>query len=114
MRQRLVLPQEGGIESCIAARGNQTPGGCQASENIALARDDGLAMLRRVPFTSAHNIVRQCSASWGEFFLAFLETFEHVVCLHGHSAALIYEFFAASSRGCSALRLSNIEMDGRN
>jgi hypothetical protein len=79
-----------------------------------LTRDDGLAMLRRVSVTPAHNIVRQCSASRGEFVLALLETFEHVVCLHCHSAALFYKFFAASSRNGSVLRLSNIEMGGRN
>ena len=34
------------IESRIASRGNQTPSLCQASENIALTRDDGLTILR--------------------------------------------------------------------
>src|SRR5262249_46554365 len=93
---RFSLAQESRIESRIASRGNQTLGGCQASENIALARDDGLAMLRCVSITPAHNIVRQCNASCGKFFLALLEALEHVVCPHWHTAALFYKFFAAS------------------
>ena len=111
---RFSLAQESRIESRIASGGNQTPGGCQASENIALTRDNALTMLRCVSVTPAHNIVRQCSASCREFFLALLETFEHVVCSHWHSAALVYKLFAASSRDCSVLRMSNIEMGGRN
>jgi hypothetical protein len=111
---RCSLAQKSRIECRIASRGNQTPGGCQASENIALTRDDRLAVLRRISVTSAPNIVRQCSASCGKFFLALLQTFEHVVCLHWHSTALFDEFSAASSRSCLVLRLSNIEMGGRN
>jgi hypothetical protein len=111
---RCSLAQESRIESRIASRGNQTPSLCQASENIALTRDDGLAMLICVSVTAAHNNLRHCSASCGEFVLALLETFEHVVCQHWHCAALFYKFFAARSRNCSLLRLSNIEMGGRN
>ena len=114
-----LLAQESRIESRIASRGNRSPGGCQASENIAAARGNTSAKLRCVSITHAYNIVRQYNASFGKFFLVLLETFEHVVCLHWHTAAQLYKFFAASYRGCSAffrivLRLSNIEVDGRN
>jgi hypothetical protein len=109
------LAQKSRIESRIASRGNHTPAGCQASENIALTRDDGLTMLRRVSVTPAHNIVRQCDASCGKFFLVLLEALEHVVCEHWYPGALLFEFFTASSCGCSVLRLSNIDLgDGRH
>src|SRR4029450_9057049 len=39
---RFSLAQKSRIESCIASPRNRTLGGCQASENIALARDDTL------------------------------------------------------------------------
>jgi hypothetical protein len=80
------------------------PRGCQTSKNIALARDNGLAMLSCVPFAPAHNIVRQSSASSGKVLLVLCQAFEHVVCLHRHSTALLYKFLTARSRGCSALR----------
>src|SRR5262245_692900 len=47
------------IESRMALRGNHTLGSSQASENIALARRDGLAMLQCISLTTAHNIVRK-------------------------------------------------------
>jgi hypothetical protein len=113
------LAYESHIESRIASRGSRTPGGCQASENIAAARGNASAKLRCVSVTHAYNIVRQGNASFGKLFLVLLETFEHVVSLHWHTAALFYKCFAASYRDCSAffrivLRLSNIEVDGRN
>jgi hypothetical protein len=111
---RFSLAQKSRIESRIASRGNHTLGGCQASEDIALTRDDGLTMLRRVSLTPAHNIVRQCNASCGKFFLVLFEALEHVVCEHWYPGALLFEFFTASSRDCSVLRLSNIDMGGRN
>jgi hypothetical protein len=46
-----------------------------------------------------------------------LDTFEHVVGAHWHTAALFCKFFAASYRGCSVfigLRLSDIEVGNRN
>jgi enolase len=74
------LAQKSRIESRIASPGNRTLGGCQASENIALAGDEVLAKLRCIPITAAHNIVGPRNASWGKFFLVLLQTFEHVVC----------------------------------
>jgi hypothetical protein len=115
-----LLARENRIESRIASRGNRTPGGCQAPENIAATRDNLLATLHCVSFTHAHNMVRQCSASFGQFCLVLLETFEHVVSVHWHTVALICKFFAASYRDCRSIlfrtvfRLSNIEMDARN
>jgi hypothetical protein len=86
----------------MALRGNHPLGGSQASENVALTRGDGLAMLHCISITATHNIVGVCNASWGKFFLVLQEAFQHVVCLHRHSAALLYKFFAAHSRSCSA------------
>jgi hypothetical protein len=116
---RCSLAHESRIESRIASRGDRTLSGCQASEYIAAARDNASAKLRCVSVTRAYNIIRQCNASFGKFFLVLLETFEHIVCLHWHTAALFYKFFAASYRDCSAffwtvLRLNDIEMDARN
>ncbi|HZM23792.1 MAG TPA: hypothetical protein VFC02_18725, partial [Anaerolineales bacterium] len=108
------LAQKSRIERRIASPGNRTLGGCQASENIALARDDVLAKLRCISITAAHNIVGPCNASSGKFFLVLLQALEHVVCEHWYSGALLFEFFTASSCGCSVLRLSNIDMGGRN
>ena len=112
--------RENRIESRIASRGNRTPGGCQAPQNITATRDNLLATLYCVSFTAAHNMVRQCSASLGQFCLILLHTFEHVVSVHWHTVALICKFVAASYRDCrstlfrTVLRLSNIEMDARN
>ena len=102
------------IESRIASRGNRTLSGCEASENIAAARDHACAKLRCVSITHAYNIVRQCNASFWKFSLVLLETFEHVVCAHWHIGAQVYEFFAAWCRRCSAFCFSNIDMGGRN
>jgi len=60
------------IEGRFALRGNHTVGGSQASENIALARGDGLAMLHCISITATHNIVGVCNTSWGKFFLVLL------------------------------------------
>jgi hypothetical protein len=57
-----------GIQSRIASRGNHTPGGYQASENIALTHNDAFAMSFRVSFAPAHNLFRQCNASCGKIF----------------------------------------------
>jgi hypothetical protein len=92
----LSLAQESRIESRIASRGHRTPGGCQASENIAAARGNISATLRCVSITHACNSVRQRNASFGKFFLVLLKTFEHVVCAHWHTAALFFKFLAAS------------------
>ncbi|MGC1958894.1 MAG: hypothetical protein WA683_14795, partial [Pseudolabrys sp.] len=48
-----------------------------------------------------------------------MKALEHVVCLHWHTAALFFKFFATSQRDCSVsfwatLRLSHIEGGGRN
>jgi hypothetical protein len=69
--------------------------GSQASENIALTRGDGLAMLHCISITAAHNIVGLANASWGKFFLVLLQALEHIVCQHRHAAALFLKFFAA-------------------
>jgi len=74
------LARKNRIESRMALRGNHTLGGSQASENIALTRGDGLAMLRRISITATHNIVGMCNASWGKFFLVLLQALEHIVC----------------------------------
>ena len=87
------------------------PRGCQASKNIALTRDDALATLRCVSITTAHNVVRQCSASFGKLVLVPVEAFEHVVSRHWHTGAVLLKFLAASS---TLLCLSNVEMGGRN
>jgi hypothetical protein len=115
-----LLALENCIQSRIASRGNRTSGGCQAPENIAATRDNLLATLYCVSFTAAHNMVRQCSASLGQFCLILLDTCEHVVSEHWHTVALVCKFFATSYRDCSSvffrsvLRLSNTEMDRRN
>ena len=57
----------------MALRGNHTLGGSQASENIALTRGDGLAMLHCISITAAHDIVGLSNASWGKFFLVLLQ-----------------------------------------
>jgi len=75
-------------------RGNYTPGGCETSKNVALTRDDTLAKLCCVSVTATHNMVRQPSASPGNS--GSLDALEHVVCLYWHSAALSFEFLAAS------------------
>jgi hypothetical protein len=67
---------------------NRTPGGCQASKNIALTRDDARATLRCVSFTTVHNMVRQRSASFGKLLLVLLEAFEHVVSRHYYTCAV--------------------------
>ena len=110
---RISLAQENRIESRTALRGNYTLGGSQASENIALTRYDGLAMLQCVSITTAHNIVRQCNASWGKFSMALLDALAHVVLEYWHTAALFLKFFTASQCNSSCLRLSNIEVHGR-
>jgi hypothetical protein len=114
------LARENRIESRIASRGNRTPGGCQAPENIAATRDDLLATLHCVSFTPAHNMVRQCSAAFGQFCLILLETLEHVVSVHWHTVALTCKLVATSYRDCGSIlfrtvfRLSNVEMGARN
>ncbi len=101
------------IESRMALRGNHTLGGSQASENIASARGDRLAMLHCISITATHNIVGVCNTSWGKFFLVLLQALEHIVCLHWHADAVFLKFFAATS--CPAFfRLSNIKLGGRN
>jgi len=110
----MSLPQVCGIESRITSRGNQTPSGCQASEDVALTGDDCLTMLRRISLTPAHNIMGRCNASSGKFFSILFETFEHVVCSHWHTAALVYKLLAARSPRRSALCLSNVEVGGRD
>ena len=74
------------------------PGGRQASENIALTRDDVLAELRSISVTSAHNVVGPNNASWRKVFMVLSQTFEHVVCLHRHTGALPLQFFTARRR----------------
>ena len=105
------LAQKSRIESRIASPGNRTLRGGEASENIALTRDDVLAKLRRISITAAHNIVGPCNASWGKFFLALLQALEHVVCLHWHPAALFFKFLASRYRSSGfswiVLRLSS-------
>jgi hypothetical protein len=110
--RQLVLAPVSRIESRIALRGNYTLGGSQASENIALTRCGGLAMLQCVRLTTAHNIVRQSNAFWGKLSLALLEALAQIVREHGHTAALFLKFFTASQ--CNSSRLSNIEVHGRN
>jgi hypothetical protein len=113
-RTSLVLAHESRIESRIALRGNYTLGGSQASENIALTRCGGLAMLQCVCLTTAHNIVCQCNASCGNFSLALLKALAQIVREHWHTAALFLKLFAASHCNGSCLRLSNIQVHGRN
>ena len=93
---RISLAHENRIESRTALRGNYTLGGSQAFENIALTRYDGLAMLQCVSLTTAHNIVCQCNASWGNFALALLEALADFVLEHWHTAALFLKLFTAS------------------
>jgi hypothetical protein len=113
---RFSLTQKRCIESRIASTGNRPLGGCQTSENIALARDDVLAKLRRISITAAHNIICPCNASSRKFFLVLLQAFEHVVCLNGHTAALSFKFLAARYRSSSVsrivLRLSSRRWNG--
>jgi hypothetical protein len=92
---RFSLAKKSCIESRIASPGNRTLGGCQTSENIALARNDVLAKLRCIPITHAHNIVGPCNASWRKFFVVLFQTFEHVVCKHWHTGALFLKLLAA-------------------
>jgi len=94
-RTRCSLAQKSGIESRIASPGDGTFSGCQASENIALTRDDVLAALRRISITHAHNIVGPCNASCGKFFLVLLQALEHVVRLDGHAVAPFFKFLTA-------------------
>src|SRR4029453_2869331 len=105
------LAQKSRIESRIASPGNRTLRGGQASENIALTRDDVLAKLRCISFTVAHNIIGPSNASWGQLFLALLQALEHVVCLHWPAATLFFKFLAARHRSSRfsqiVLRLSN-------
>jgi hypothetical protein len=108
--RQLVLAHVSRIESCIALRGNYTLGGSQASENIALTRSGGLAMLQCVCLTTAHNIVRQSNASCGNFSLALLEALAQIVREHWHTAALFLKLFTAGQ--CNSSRLSNIEVHG--
>jgi hypothetical protein len=53
---------------------------------MALTRNDAFATMHCVSLTHAHNMVRQCCTSCGN--LSRLKAFEHVVCLHRHTAAL--------------------------
>jgi hypothetical protein len=89
------LPYEKCIESRVASAGNQPPGGCQTSENVAMTRDDSLAMLRCVSIAATHNIVRQGDASSVKLILVLLETLKHIVCLHRHTGALLFKLLAA-------------------
>jgi hypothetical protein len=109
---RISLAQESRIESRIALRGNDTRGGSQASENVALTRCDGLAMLQCVSLTTVHNMVGQPNASCGNFSLALFEALAQIVSEHWHTAALFLKLFTASQ--CNSSRLSNIEVHGRN
>ncbi|MFZ0259034.1 MAG: hypothetical protein WAL36_03535 [Pseudolabrys sp.] len=108
--RQLVLAHVSRIESRIALRGNYTLGGSHASENIALTRSGGLAMLQCVCLTTAHNIVRQSNASCGNFSLALLEALAQIVREHWHTAALFLKLFTAGQ--CNSSRLSNIEVHG--
>jgi hypothetical protein len=76
------LAQISRIQSRIASRGNRTPSGSQASESVALTEGNALAKLRCVSITTAHNIVRYCSAFFGKFVLVLFEAFERVVSKH--------------------------------
>jgi hypothetical protein len=96
----LSLAQESRTERGIASPGNCAPGGCQASKNVATTRDDALAKLRGVSITATNNMVRQCSASCGNW--GPLEALEHVVRPHFHAVAVLFKFFPASSRTCSS------------
>jgi hypothetical protein len=89
------LAQEKRIESRVASPGNQTPGGCQTSKNVALTRDDGLAVLRCVSVAPMHDIVRQDDASCVKLILVLSEALEHIVCLYRHTAALLFKLLAA-------------------
>ncbi|MGB8617292.1 MAG: hypothetical protein WCD65_07150, partial [Pseudolabrys sp.] len=109
-RTSFSLAQESHIEGRVALRGNYLRGGSQASENIALTRYDGLAMLQCVSVTTVHNIFRHCNASCGNFSLALLEALAQIVREHGHTAALFLKLFTASQ--CNSSRLSNIEVHG--
>jgi hypothetical protein len=112
-----LLADEDRIQSRITLRGNGTSGGCQASENIAATRDNTSATLRCVSITPAHNMVCQYNALFGKIALVRFETFEHVICAHGHPVALFCKFFAASHGRCSSrsvLRLSRMKVGGKN
>jgi len=102
---RISLAQESRIESRIALRGNDTRGGSQASENVALTRCDGLAMLQCVSLTTVHNMVGQPNASFGKLSLALLETLAHVVREHWHTAALFFKFSTTSQRAIPRIGL---------
>src|SRR6516162_298955 len=82
----------------MALRGNYTLGGSQASENIALTRRDGLAVLHCVSLTTADNIFRQSNAAWRKVSLALFKALLHIVRQHWHAAALFLKLFAASER----------------
>jgi hypothetical protein len=107
----MSLSQEGRTEGRIASPGNRAPGRRQTSKNVPATRDDALAKLRCVSITATHNMVSQCSASSGN--VARLKALEHVVCLHFHSAAMFFKFFA-TRYPTSAFRLSNIVVNGRD
>jgi hypothetical protein len=102
---RISLAQESRIESRTALRGNDTRGSSQASENVALTRCDGLAMLQCVSLTTVHNMVGQPNASFGNFSLALLEALAHVVREHWHTAALFCKFSTASQRAIPRIGL---------
>src|SRR5215468_8284932 len=89
------LPEEKRVESRVASPGNQTPSGCQTSKNVALTRDDSLAMLRCVSVAATHNIVRQGDASSVKLILVLLEALKHIVRLHRCAGALLFKLLAA-------------------
>jgi hypothetical protein len=93
---RISLAHESRIKSRTALRGNDTRGGSQASENVALTRCDGLAVLQCVSLTTVHNMVGQPNASFGKLSLALLEALANVVRDHWHTAALFCKFSTAS------------------
>src|SRR5215468_5719376 len=88
------LPEEKRVECRIASPGNQTPGGCQTSKNVALTRNDSLAMLSCVSVARTHNMVRQGDASSVKLFLVLLEALKHIVCLYRHTGALLLKLLA--------------------
>jgi hypothetical protein len=112
---RFSSAQASGVESRIALRGDPTPCGGQATDNIALrARNDALAKTARVSVTCAYNIERQCTAPFGKFVLVLLKALENIIRLHGYAAALLLDCIAASNRGPGLFCVSKVVVDTKN
>jgi hypothetical protein len=80
-----------------------------------LSHDVAGATLHCVSIARAHNIVRQCSASFGKFVLVPFEAIERVGRKNCYTGAMFLQLFAASYVSSPAfLCLSNVEMGGRN